>query len=167
MHTIFTIGYGSLAIEDFLGLLNKNGVKALVDIRSKPYSKARPEYCKKELERAVMGEGIEYIFLGHKLGGMPDDDSFYNSEGNVDYELLQESPVYRQGIMELISLAEKSDICIMCAEALPERCHRGFLVSESLYSSEVETRHILHDGKLVDHGRIRVKFDSGQTDLFQ
>ncbi len=166
MHAILTIGYGNLAIEDFLGLLKKNGVKALVDIRSKPYSKARPEYRKKELERAVREEGMEYIFLGHKLGGMPDDDTFYDSEGNVDFDLLQDSPVYKQGIMELISLAEKSDVCIMCAEALPERCHRGSLVSETLYTSSIETTHILHDGKLVDHGKLRVKFDSGQIDLF-
>ena len=166
MHAILTIGYGNLAIEEFLGLLKKNGIGTLVDIRSKPYSKARPEYRKKELERAVREEGMEYIFLGHKLGGMPDDDSFYDLDGDVDFDLLQDSPVYKQGIMELISLAKKSDVCIMCAEALPERCHRGFLVSETLYSSGIETRHILHDGKLVDHGKLRVKFDSGQMYLF-
>ncbi|MBD3217377.1 MAG: DUF488 family protein [candidate division Zixibacteria bacterium] len=167
MHTIYTIGYGSLAIEDFLGLLKKSGIRILVDIRSKPYSKARPEYRKKELDRAVRQEGLEYSFLGDKLGGMPEDDTFYDSEGNVDYALLQDSPVYNQGIMELIASAEKSDICIMCAEALPERCHRGFLISETLYTSGIETKHILHDGKIVDHGKLRVKFDSGQIDLFR
>jgi uncharacterized protein (DUF488 family) len=166
MGTIYTAGYGNIAIDRFLNLLKRHKIGILIDIRSRPYPKSRPEYHKQPLDRFIRKEGIEYIFLGDKLGGRPKSEAFYGPKGTIDYELLQQSPSYKQGVSELIAMADKSDVCIMCAEMLPEKCHRGFLVSETLYKMGIETRHILHGGNLIGHGELRAKFKGGQIDLF-
>lgn len=110
---------------------------------------------------------MKYICLGDKLGGMPEDRKFYDTAGNVEYKILAEDPYYLDGIRQIIDLSLKENICLMCAEAEPRKCHRTSIVSESLWKYKIESLHILHDSSIVKHGDLRIKIGQNQGDLFR
>ncbi len=166
MKNICTIGYGNIALADFMGLLRKFNIGTLVDIRSMPYSKHRPEYRKHNLETEIINAGIKYLYLGDRLGGMPEDRKYYNSDGKINYNAFAEDPLYLEGIRRIVDLSLKKNICLMCAEADPGRCHRSLLVAETLWRLEIESLHILHDGSILGHGDLRTKYGQNQGDLF-
>jgi uncharacterized protein (DUF488 family) len=166
MGNIYTIGYGNIAVKNLLDLLKKYKVEILVDIRSRPYSRHRQEYRKRELEARIPDAGMGYIFLGDKLGGMPIDSRFYGPDGNIDYAMLSEDSNYLEGIHQVTELSHKKSVCLMCAEAEPERCHRGWLVSETLWKHGIESLHILHNSSILRHMDLRGKFAQIQRDLF-
>jgi uncharacterized protein (DUF488 family) len=167
MGNIYTIGYGNLPFIDLLNILVKFNIMILVDIRSRPFSRHRPAYQKRNLEQAVINAGMKYLYLGDKLGGMPEDRRFYDSLGNVDYGILEEEPKYLDGINQIMELSRERDISLLCAEAEPERCHRALLVSETLWKKGIESLHILHDGSALRHSILRTKFENIQGDLFE
>jgi uncharacterized protein (DUF488 family) len=166
MGNIYTIGYGNIPFEALVNLLKKYEIAILADIRSRPYSKHRPEYRKKILEGLIAKAGMEYLYLGDKLGGMPGNRKILDIHGNVNYELRAQDPDYLEGINQIIELSRKLDICLICAEADPQRCHRSLLVSETLWKYETESLHILHNGKILKHGDLCMRFEQDQGDLF-
>ena len=68
-HPIFTIGYGTRPLPQFIDTLQSHGVAYLIDVRSQPYSRYKPEFSKKALAAALKKAGIQYVFMGHNLGG--------------------------------------------------------------------------------------------------
>jgi uncharacterized protein (DUF488 family) len=151
--TIFSIGHSTRSIGEFLGLLGANGVRTLADIRTVPGSRYNPQFGREALECAL-GE-IGYIHLP-KLGGLrhtrldsPNlawrNESF---RGFADYMLSEE---FAEGIQRLLDLSAKAGpLAIMCAEAVPWRCHRS-LVSDALLARGVRVRHILGQGATRPH----------------
>src|SRR5690606_12647755 len=97
---LFTVGYGSSEIAQFLEMLKRFGIAYLLDVRSKPYSKYKPEYSREALARRVESEGIRYAFMGDLLGGLPKDRNCY-TDGKVDYEKVRAQPFYQHGIERL------------------------------------------------------------------
>ena len=68
---LYTIGHSNRKIEDFISILKKFDVKILIDIRTYPFSKYVPDYNKENISRSLTESGIEYLYKGDKLGGMP------------------------------------------------------------------------------------------------
>ena len=68
---IYTIGYGSRSIEEFVEVLQRFDIAYLVDVRSAPYSRYKPEFSKAELAAELQRFGIRYLFMGDTLGGQP------------------------------------------------------------------------------------------------
>ena len=66
---IFTIGYGDRSIDEFIDVLRQHNLDYLIDVRSAPYSRFKPEFSKDALERALRQQGIRYVFMGDTLGG--------------------------------------------------------------------------------------------------
>src|SRR4051812_1605846 len=86
---VLSIGYGSQrSSEEFVELLSRYGVRYLVDVRSKPYSKFRPEFSRDALQAVLKRANIAYVFMGDSLGGLPGDQSVY-VDGKVDYSLCR------------------------------------------------------------------------------
>ena len=75
MNPIYTIGYGSRSINQFIRVLKEHAIAYLIDVRSTPYSRYKPEFSKQELGRRLQKHGIRYLFMGDVLGGQPDDDT--------------------------------------------------------------------------------------------
>ena len=115
---IWTIGHSNRSIEKFLTLLEEHRIKVLVDIRSFPTSKIE-HFKREEMERWLPEHGIEYVWLGKKLGG-------YRRGG---YEAHMKTEVFREGIEKLLELARQRRVCIMCMEKNPKYCHRRFLTA--------------------------------------
>ena len=127
MKNIYSIGYGSRKIDDFIELLRRYNISTIIDIRTMPASRFQPSFSKKRLSDTLHLEDIEYIFLGKELGGKPADIQLYTN-GVIDYDKLAQSTLYVKGINDLICLSNTKTVCIMCAELKPESCHRKHLV---------------------------------------
>lgn len=134
--------------------LRKNGIELLADVRSAPGSRRVPQFNRLELERSLTEHGIRYVHLA-KLGGLrrPRSDStnggWRNSSfrGYADY--MQE-PSFWESLDGLIALAQDSTVAIMCAEAVPWRCHRN-LIADALTVRGLEVRHIIGAGQPQVH----------------
>src|SRR5690349_1084972 len=90
---LYTLGYGSRSLDDFLALLHRFDIGCLVDVRTSPYSRHRPEFSKQPLDASLRDAGIRYVFQGDSLGGRPDDPDCY-VDGKVDYDRLAEKEAY-------------------------------------------------------------------------
>ena len=148
MSTVYTLGHSCHSLSHFLGLLRQHGIALVVDVRSRPYSRYVPPFNRKALEEALKREGIAYHFLGDKLGGRPENQEFHREDGTIDYGKLQRSPLFQEGIIEVISLAEKFRLALLCGEEDPKRCHRKRLIGPMLKRSGVEVLHIRGDGSI-------------------
>lgn len=146
-HSVFTIGYSRRPRESFLLLLSRHGVGALVDIRSVPQSRFRPEFSRKALAIACAEAGIAYRFLGDALGGRPQNTSCYH-DGKLSYTRLAAEPFFRQGLAHVDTAAAHATLALMCAEADPVDCHRAILVARHLKPFALDIRHIGPDDKV-------------------
>ena len=163
---IYTIGYGSRALDAFIETLRKYGAQYLADVRSAPYSRYKPEFSKEPLEQALRREGLHYVYMGAELGGMPKDRSCYVN-GKVNYNLVREAEFYQKGIARLADASERGlPTAAMCSEAKPEMCHRSKLIGKSLTEAGVETLHIDENGSLLTQEQVMKRLTGGQGSLF-
>src|SRR5215471_13500970 len=86
--TMHTIGYGARTVEQLIAALQANRIEYLIDVRSSPYSKFKPEFSREPLEAALKARGIRYVFMGDTLGGQPRDADCY-TDGKVDYDKVR------------------------------------------------------------------------------
>lgn len=148
---LFTIGHSTHALECFLKLLKRHRISAVADVRSSPYSRHCPHFCKEVLSEALAEVDVKYVFLGHCLGGRTDDPSCYD-HGRIRYSRLTRRTEFRDGIKRLKRGAAEHRIAIMCAEREPLECHRTILVSPALEEQGLLVEHIHADGRLESHG---------------
>ncbi|MDI6791268.1 MAG: DUF488 domain-containing protein [bacterium] len=145
---IFTIGHGSLSLEEFFNLLFIHQIKRLLDIRSAPYCKYAVWFNKEAISSEAARREIAYSYLGHLLGGFPKDKNCLCPDGNPDYELMAQSKGFKTGLNQVIKEARQGEIVLMCSEKDPYACHRHKLVSKALLEEGVKVAHILSDGSL-------------------
>lgn len=151
---LLTIGHSTLPFEEFLGLLQIHKVEALADIRLMPMSRRHPWFAQNHLRTALPAAGIKYIHFPD-LGGMrkPRPDSPHTGwrndhfRGYADY---METPAFEAALDRLKALILDAGTAIMCAEAVPWRCHRT-LLSDSLTVRGIPVRHILGPGEPKPH----------------
>ena len=147
---VLTVGHSNHPLETFVSLLRQHGVTTLADVRSAPYSRFNPHFNQKSLDIALQAHNIAYLFMGHALGGRPEDRSCYE-KGRVRYDRLARTPLYREGIDQVVETAGVERLALMCAEKEPLDCHRTLLVGRSLAERGVTVTHILADGTLEPH----------------
>jgi uncharacterized protein (DUF488 family) len=152
---IWTIGHSTRSIDEFISLLEKNGIKLLADVRSWPGSKRYPQYNKEALAKSLSEHGIRYKHFA-ELGGKrkPRRDSRNTAWRNTSfrgYADYMETEEFHKGIDRLLDLARESgSAAIMCAEAVWWRCHRA-LISDYLKACGVNVMHILGANHLEPH----------------
>lgn len=151
---VLTIGHSTRSFEEFLSLLHAHGATHLVDVRTVPRSRRNPQFNRDALEAALPGAGIAYSHMA-ALGGLrkPRKDSpnggWRNASfrGYADYML---TPEFDAALGELQALAAAGRAAIMCAEAVPWRCHRS-LIADALRARGIEVRHITGTGTARPH----------------
>ncbi len=140
---VLTVGHSRHGWEDFLDMLKRNRVSALVDVRTTPFSRFAAWSKRGDLEEALELEGIGYHFLGAELGGRPAGSHLYRADGTADYNRFRKEKRYQDGLSQLLALIAKGGtVCIMCAEANPEHCHRKLLIGADLQECGVRVRHV-------------------------
>lgn len=145
-HRLYTIGHGALELEAFIQLLVENGVAAIADVRSSPYSRYSPQFNREPLKAALLARRIQYVFLGEELGARRDEEECYLGDV-ASYELIAKTPAFERGIDRLRKGLQSQPISLMCAEKDPLTCHRTILICRHL-KSEGEIVHILGPGEL-------------------
>jgi uncharacterized protein (DUF488 family) len=146
--TIHTIGHSTRAMETFVGLLAAHRIELLVDVRRWPTSRRFPHFGREALTASLAGKGIDYVWR-EDLGGYrkPEPDSPNTAwrtgafRAYADFMLTRE---FDRIMEELQRLARSRRTAVMCAEALPWRCHRQVLADAFLVRGWT-VRHILDD----------------------
>ena len=152
---IWTIGHSTRKIDDFISLLEKNGIKLLVDVRMYPGSKRYPQFGREALAKSLSEAVIRYEHfpeLGGRRKVKPDSkNTAWRNEMFRGYADYMETEGFGEGIARLLELAEKiGPTAIMCAEAVWWRCHRS-LISDYLKARGVEVLHILDHNTVEPH----------------
>jgi uncharacterized protein (DUF488 family) len=162
---IWTVGHSNHSLEDFARLVSGEQIEFLVDVRSYPYSRFAPQFNREALEPQLRRRGVGYLFLGAELGGRPDHEEDYDAEGRALYGPMSERRPFVAAIERLIDGARGHRIALMCSEADPCHCHRRLLVGKVLADRNVELRHILPSGEVVNELSVALTDDS-QAALF-
>ncbi|MGH9740263.1 MAG: DUF488 family protein [Candidatus Acidiferrales bacterium] len=133
--SVFTIGHSTRPIDEFIELLQAHGVKQIIDIRTIPKSRHNPQFNSDALAAALHGAKIRYVHI-KELGGLRHarKDSVNlgwrnaSFRGFADY---MQTPEFAAALDRAIELARQRPSALMCAEAVPWRCHRS-LVGDAL-----------------------------------
>jgi uncharacterized protein (DUF488 family) len=133
--TVSTIGHSNSPIEEFIDLLKRNDIACVLDIRTVPKSRHNPQFGQDQLTGALAAAGIEYRYLAG-LGGLrrPRPDSPNGGWRNASfrgYADYMQTDAFAQNVGTVIALAKTKRCALMCAEAVPWRCHRS-LVADAL-----------------------------------
>lgn len=154
MPPVFTIGHSTRPIEELLALLAENGVGLLVDVRRYPGSRRHPQFSREALAGSLQAAGIEYMHEP-RLGGRRDarpgsPHTAWRVEAFRGYADHMETAEFQEALEKLITLSRERTIAILCAEAVPWRCHRR-LISDALVARGLEVRHILGPRRADTH----------------
>lgn len=167
---IHTIGYSAFEIDDFIRTIKSHGITAVGDVRSSPYSKFKPEFNKKDLQKELKKNDLAYVFLGQELGARVDmPDCYVNNK--VDFRLVAQHDIFLNGIARIRAGMEKYNIVLMCAEKDPITCHRTILICRALRALKIEIFHILENGQIEKHSdteqRLLTLFDLQEPSIFE
>jgi len=149
---IFTIGHSTRPIDEFVGMLQAHGVRRLADVRTVPRSRHNPQFEGTTLAATLIALGIDYRHLPG-LGGLrrPLRDSINTGWRNTSfrgYADYMQTPEFQQSVEHLMELAKQERTAIMCAEAVPWRCHRS-LVADALLVRGVDVEEIVSAQKIT------------------
>jgi uncharacterized protein (DUF488 family) len=152
MRRLYTIGHSTDDFARFAGRLAANGVTAVCDVRSSPYSGYAPDYSRERLKRLLAERGVEYFFLGGALGARPADRACYEN-GVATYARIAAIPAFGEGLDKLARCTEKFVPALMCAEKDPVDCHRAILVARNfaVRAPDVAIAHIDIQGRPEPH----------------
>jgi len=151
---VLTVGHSTRPIADFIALLRAHGVTQLVDVRTVPRSRHNPQFGGDALAASLAAESIGYSHVA-ALGGLrsPRAGSINGGwrnrsfQGYADY---MQTEAFADAVMTLIALAERERVAIMCAEAVPWRCHRS-LIADALVARGVAACEIVSAKRLQPH----------------
>ena len=151
---ILTIGHSTRPIDEFVAMLNAHGVARLIDVRTVPKSRHNPQYNYDALERRLQDAGIGYEHM-KALGGLrsPRKDSpntGWRNESFRGYADYMQTVEFASAPDALIGTAAHEPVVIMCAEAVPWRCHRS-LIADSLTALGYPVEHIMSATKSNRH----------------
>jgi uncharacterized protein (DUF488 family) len=162
-----TIGHSTRTIEEFVGLLQAHAVTRTVDVRTVPRSRHNPQFNRDTLPASLKTISIGYTHMA-ELGGLrrTTRDSINTGWRNASfrgYADYMQTAEFNQAIEGLIQLMNQGRIAVMCAEAVPWRCHRSLIAdalsvrgirSEEIVSPTRTRVHVLTSFAKVDGSRI-------------
>lgn len=154
MKLIYTIGHSTRSTREFIKIIKSFDIELLIDIRHYPGSRYCPQFGKSRLKATLKRHSIDYLHL-EELGGRrkpektPTNAGWRNSafKGYADYMQTRE---FKTALKELMKLSKKQTVVIMCAEAVPWRCHRS-LVGDALLIEGYEVLDIFDALKTKPH----------------
>jgi len=173
---IFTVGHSNHSLEKFLQILEAHNIELVIDVRRFPASRKWPHFNAAALAKSLPVSGIAYSGvpeLGGRREAVPDSPhAAWRVEAFRGYADFMDTPEFAKGLEALMRLARRKRAAVMCAEALPWRCHRsliadalvarGWAVFDVLSEKEARTH------KLPDFARVegtRVIYDGGELPL--
>lgn len=163
---IYTVGHSSRAAAELVELLLNHAITALVDVRAQPYSSRFPQFSTDSLRQTLSQAGIVYHWAGRQLGGRraPQAGSRHSAldaglRGYADY---METDSFCRAAAQLVNMAVRAPTAILCAERLPEQCHRR-LFADYLTLQGVQVIHLID----LDDTREHVLSDEARRESAQ
>jgi uncharacterized protein (DUF488 family) len=151
---MWTVGHSTRSIEEFIGLLLTHGIQLLADVRMTPYSGRNPQFHSEALAKSLTDAGIQYRHmpaLGGRRKSRPDSvNAGWRNEGFRGYADYIQTKEFWNALDDLMATGQRLPVAIMCAEAVPWRCHRS-LISDALVSRGWTVRHIISASSLQTH----------------
>lgn len=154
MTSIYTIGHSTRPIEEFIELLKQHDITQLVDIRTVPGSRHNPQYGQVNLEQSLKDAGLSYVYM-KGLGGLRPKakvsvSAGWHNESFRNYADYMQTKEFENTLDELIEKSQDAQTVIMCAEAVPWRCHRS-LVGDALTVRDIEVIDIISEKSAQPH----------------
>lgn len=165
MRPVFTIGHSTRPLADLVAALRAHGVRQLIDVRTVPRSRHNPQFNKDALGKALRNRRINYRHM-KSLGGLrrARADSTLNAgwrnasfRGFADYMQTAE---FAAGLRALLAIAAKRPTAVMCAEAVPWRCHRS-MIADALVARGAPVRHLFGPGRARPHALNKLAIKRG------
>ncbi|MDQ2944473.1 MAG: DUF488 domain-containing protein [Acidobacteriota bacterium] len=173
---VYTIGHSTRPADEFIRILRAFGIELLVDIRTVPRSRRNPQYDQESLSDLLANHNIRYVHM-KALGGLrrAKKDSVNGAwqnasfRGYADYMQTEE---FARAVDELVASAGERKTVIMCAEAVPWRCHRS-LVGDALLVRGIEVLDIMNEKSAKPHkltawarvDGVQISYPGGQLEL--
>lgn len=150
--TVFTVGHSTRTLAELRALLAEHGVRLLVDVRRFPGSRRHPHFSGPALAEALRAGGVDYRHepdLGGRRAPSPGSPNLgWRNEGFRGYADHMGTPAFVEALARVA--AEPGPVAVMCAEAVPWRCHRQ-LIADALLAQAVRVQHILAEGRSEEH----------------
>ena len=152
--TVLTIGHSTKTLPEFIEMLKTYRVTLVIDVRSVPRSRHNPQFNKETLPNVLKLKGINYVHMP-EFGGLrrPKPNSVNTAWRNKSfrgYADYMQTKAFIEQLFNLMALARKDCVAIMCAEALPWRCHRS-LIADALAVRNVRVEHIVSKDNKIRH----------------
>jgi len=154
MLEVHTIGHSTHPIEEFLDLLQSHSIAQLIDVRTIPRSSRNPQFNSEALAASLAAKAIAYKHMP-ELGGLrrarPDSiNTAWRNASFRGYADYMQTPEFQEAVQTLIDDAASTPTAIMCAEALPWKCHRS-LIADALLARGIRVLDILSPIKATPH----------------
>lgn len=151
---LWTIGHSTRTLEDFLPLLQAHKIERLVDVRTVPRSRRNPQYNRESMPEALQSAGIHYLHIPG-LGGLrrPKKDSINTGWRNLSfrgYADYMQTREFEESLLKVIGMESSERLALMCAEAVPWRCHRS-LIADALAVRGIQVEHIVSSSRSQTH----------------
>lgn len=155
---ILTCGHGTLDRGGLAALLTGAGAEQVVDVRRFPGSRRNPDVARDAMSQWLPEAGVDYHWEP-RLGGRrripaeedPDADRWWRVEAFRAYAAYTRTDDFRDGLRDLLRIADAGQTAIMCSESLWWRCHRRLIADALVLLCDVPVRHLRHDGRLSSH----------------
>ena len=153
-NAIYTVGHSTRPADDFVALLAAHDVRRLIDVRTIPRSRHNPQFSSDRLPNTLQDAGIEYAHMP-ALGGLrrpsPHSVNFgWRNDSFRGYADYMQTEAFSSALDQLIVLASSAPTAIMCAEAVPWRCHRS-LIADALVIRGIEALEIVSTTRTTPH----------------
>ncbi len=151
---VLTVGHSTRPIDVFVGLLRANGVTHLLDVRTVPRSRHNPQFNSDALAGSLRDAGIAYTHapgLGGLRRASPDSvNAAWRNASFRGYADYMQTPAFAQNLANVVDLAAAERVALMCAEAVPWRCHRS-LIADALLVRGVAVEEIVSETRRSPH----------------
>jgi uncharacterized protein (DUF488 family) len=151
---LWTIGHSTWPIDDFIGLLLAPGIQLLADVRTIPFSRRNPQFHQEVLAQSLREAGIQYRHMpalgGRRKSRADSVNVGWRNQGFRGYADYMETQDFWNALDDLMEIGHRLPVAVMCAEAVPWRCHRS-LIADALVIRGWTVKHIFSASSLKTH----------------
>ncbi|HEX6587517.1 MAG TPA: DUF488 domain-containing protein [Longimicrobiales bacterium] len=151
---LFTIGHSTRELDEFIGLLRTHGITRIVDVRRYPGSRRYPHFGSEALRDSLRAAGIDYRHApdlgGRRRPAADSPNTYWRNDSFRAYADYMATPEFRAALDRLVSDVADAPTAVMCAEAVPWRCHRN-LISDAVAARGVGVLHVVDENPPKAH----------------
>lgn len=163
MASVFTIGYATFNIDDFIEILKSHKISHLIDVRSNPVSEYFQDYNSFNLEPKLKQHNIIYENLALEFGARQENKEFFSNDGFVDFEKFTKSEQFKNGLTKIKDgLEQGTNFVLMCAEKDPINCHRSIMIAHAMQKNGIDVFNIMQDRQI----QVQSKIDKRLLDIY-